>query len=56
MSENVFVASESTLSRVTQDIYDIIKESYGEEGKGVQQVRNDILERFQDLKSMKQNE
>ena len=49
MTENVFVASESTLSRVTQDIYNIIKESYGEEGNGVLQVRNDIIERFDEL-------
>ena len=50
MSNNIFVASEHTLERVTQEIYDIIKESYGNEGNGIQQVRNDILQQFDELK------
>lgn len=50
MSKNVFTASESTLNRVTQDIYNIIKESYAKEGNGVQQVRNDIIQQFDELK------
>lgn len=49
MSNNVFIASERTLERVTQEVYDIIKDSYAEEGKGVNELTNDIWDRFTDL-------
>lgn len=50
MSNNVFIASESTLSRVTQKVYDIIKEEYGEKGEGARSVAEKIQERFTELK------
>lgn len=50
MSNNLFVASESTLRRVTQEIYDIIKESYAEEGNGIDTVTQAIVEQFNELK------
>lgn len=49
MTENVFIASESTLERVTQEIYDIIREAYAEEGEGAKAVAEAIQERFNDL-------
>lgn len=49
MSKELFVASSSTMERITQEIYDIIKQSYAEEGNGISQVTQDILEKFNDL-------
>ena len=49
MADNVFVASESTLERVTQEIYDIIRESYAEQGNGIDKVTEDIQEAFNTL-------
>lgn len=49
MSTNVFTATESTLSRVTQDIYDIIIESYAEQGEGINKVTELIQEKFSEL-------
>ena len=49
MSNNIFVASERTLERVTQEIYNIIKDSYAEEGKGVNELTMDIWNKFKDL-------
>lgn len=50
MSSNIFTASESTLERVTQKIYDIIKESYAEEGNGIDKVTEAITEQFNELR------
>jgi len=50
MSNNIFTASETTLSRVTQDVYDIIRENYGEQGNGVNQLTEAIQEQFTELK------
>ena len=50
MSNNVFTASESTLQRVTQKVYEIIKEAYAEEGEGTYAVADRIQEMFNDLK------
>lgn len=49
MSSEVFVASESTLSRVTQEVYDIIRETYAEEGEGTYKVADAIQEKFDTL-------
>lgn len=49
MTSNVFTASESTLSRVTQDIYEIIREVYGEQGEGTRSLTEEIMNRFSDL-------
>lgn len=49
MSNNVFIASESTLSRVTQKIYDTIIESYAEQGEGINKVTEVIQEKFNEL-------
>jgi SPP1 gp7 family putative phage head morphogenesis protein len=51
MSNEVFTASSNTLKRVTQDVYNIIKESYGEKGNGTDTVTRDIKKRFKDLKT-----
>lgn len=50
MADNVFVASESTLNRVTQQIYDVITESYAERGEGINKVTQDIQEKFNELR------
>ena len=50
MSTNIFTASESTLERVTQKIYDIIKESYAEQGNGIDKVTEAITEQFNELR------
>lgn len=50
MGENVFTASESTMARVTQKIYDVIKESYATEGHGINKVTEDIQNKFNELK------
>ena len=50
MSTETFIASQSTMERVTQEVYDIIKTSYGEEGKGVNELTRDILEQFTQLR------
>lgn len=50
MTNETFIASERILERVTQQVYDIIRESYAEEGKGVNELTRDILERFTDLR------
>ena len=49
MSSNVFVASEVTLERVTQEIYDIIREKYAEEGEGTYPTADAIQEKFTEL-------
>ena len=49
MSKEIFVASPSTMERVTQEIYEIIKQSYGEEGHGIGDVTRDILDKFDKL-------
>lgn len=49
MSENIFVASESTLERVTQEIYDIIREHYADEGEGSRAVAEAVRESFNEL-------
>lgn len=50
MTDNVFIASETTLTRVTQKIYDVIKESYANQGHGINKVTEDIQNKFKDLK------
>ncbi|WP_323736268.1 phage minor head protein [Methanosphaera sp. ISO3-F5] len=50
MSSNIFTASESTLTRVTQEIYDIIRKEYGEDGQGIPQVTTEIQKQFTELK------
>lgn len=49
MSNNIFIASESTLERVTQEIYDIIKETYAEQGEGINRLTEAIQEQFNEL-------
>jgi len=49
MTNNVFIASESTLERVTQEIYGIIKEAYAEQGEGINSVTEVIQEQFTEL-------
>lgn len=51
MSENIFVATESTMSRVTQKVYDIIQESYGKEGIGIDELTRNIQDEFNNLKT-----
>ena len=51
MSKEVFIASSSTMERVTQEIYDIIKETYAEQGEGTKPTAEAITERFQELKN-----
>lgn len=50
MASNIFMASESTLERVTQEIYDIIRQSYAEEGNGINAVTEAITEQFTELR------
>ena len=50
MSSNIFVASENTLQRVTQEIYDIIREAYADEGKGIDSVTQTIVENYNQLR------
>lgn len=49
MTTNVFTATSGTLERVTQEIYDIIIESYAEEGNGIDTVTQVILDKFNEL-------
>ena len=51
MADNVFIASESTLERVTQEIYNIISESYAEQGNGINQLTEDIQNKFSELQT-----
>ena len=50
MSNEVFVASERTMNRVTQEVYDIIKESYANRGEGIDVVTQDIQNKFTNLR------
>lgn len=49
LTNNVFTASASTMSRVTQEVYDIIREQYANQGEGINVVRDAIQDQFQDL-------
>ena len=49
MTNEIFTASESTMERVTQEIYDIIRESYAEQGEGIPKVTEEIQTRFTEL-------
>lgn len=49
MENNVFTASESTMQRVTQEVYDILREHMGVEGDGIDEVTQVIQERFTEL-------
>ena len=49
MTNNVFIATERTLERVTQEIYDIIIESYAEQGEGIDSVTQTIMDKFTEL-------
>lgn len=49
MTENTFIASESIMERVTQNIYDLLREEIGEQGKGIDAVTEVIQEEFPEL-------
>lgn len=54
LRDDTFQASESTLNRVDESINSILENGY-REGRGIKQVRRDIMERFDQLKDWEAN-
>lgn len=50
LANNMFIATESTLERVTGELFDIIKESYADRGEGTDTVTTDIINKFTELR------